>query len=108
MTRTEAIERALRAIARRVLGEDHSISALASLDTKHDDPESAPQIPADAEERLVVLEDFARTVADQVNRCNADILAARQEISDLTGKLKAVSDTLDQHWHPINNKVEVA
>lgn len=100
MTRLDAIENAIRAISRRVLGADHSIAELATLDAKHDEQApavSAPALPSDVEERLIALEDFARTASELVNRCNADILAAREEIAALNARLNAILSKPDQH-----------
>lgn len=86
MTRIDAIERAIRAIARRVLGEDHSIAALASLDQAHDEAAANARAPADVPdeitERLAAMEEFARAAAEKINYMEAQQAAAAAQFDE--------------------------
>lgn len=63
-------------------------------------------VPPEVMRRIEALEEFAKAAAELVNRCNADILAAREEIAALTARLNSILSKPDDfglapmaHYH---------
>ena len=54
-------------------------------------------IPPDTLAAIEELERFAAAASEQVNRCNADILACREEIAALNARLNAVLNDPVKH-----------